>query len=122
VFKSFPSYQGPARKASAAAIAAFRQKKFWELHHALHEAEKPLADGKIEEIADSLKLDMAKFLKDLEDAGLQKIIDDDIKEGLEARVYSVPTFFINGKEIKNEKLNDIYAIIDSELERLTKAK
>jgi protein-disulfide isomerase len=120
VFKSFPSYQENARKLSAGAIAAFRQNKFWDFHNAIHHAEKPMPDGKVEEIANGLDLDMPRFLKDMEDSGTAKIIEEDINEGLSAHVFSVPTFFINGKHIRNEKLNDIYGVIESELKRLSK--
>ena len=117
IFKAFPSYNREAVNAWTGALAADRQNKFWEYHKALHKKERPLKDEKILSAARELGLDMKKFKKDMEDPAVLKQITRDVNEGIDAEVASVPTFFINGKHLKNEEIDQIYQFIQEELKR-----
>ncbi len=117
VYKSYPPYNDIARKASSAAVAAYRQGKFWEMHHALHEIEMPLDEEKIASAAASVGLDIEKFKADLEDPKTMAIVERDVKEGIAADVDAVPYFFVNGRHLKNEDLNSIYQRIQEEIEK-----
>jgi protein-disulfide isomerase len=44
---------------------------------------------------------MAKFKADINDPEIAKKIDNDYKGGAKGGVNSTPTFFLNGKSIKN---------------------
>ncbi len=117
VYKSFPPFTDIARKASAAAIAANLQGKFWEMHQAMHEIEMPLELEKIFATAASAGLDAEKFKKDIEDPKTAAVVERDVKEGLAADVDAVPYFFVNGKHLKNEDLNLVYQRIQEEIEK-----
>ncbi len=102
-----------ARKASTAALAAFRQDKFWEFHHKLFEASSSLNDDKIQEIAKQLKLNMDTFNRDLNDPAIQNLINRDLKEGSQAEVPGTPTLFVNGKMVQLRALQDIEQTIEA---------
>jgi len=120
VFKNYPFSDDDnniAFKASVAAQAARKQNKFFECHHALHAAEKPLTDEKIETIAKELKLDMDQFHKDILNTELKQLIRRDRAEGQMAGITGVPTFMVNNKLVKREGLG-LFEMIDLEIEQL----
>ncbi len=106
-----------ARKASTAALAAFRQGKFWEFHHKLFEASSGLNDDKIQEIAKQLKLNMDAFNRDMNDPAIQTIIYRDMNEGSQAEVPGTPTLFVNGKLVQLRSLQDIEQVIEADVKK-----
>jgi protein-disulfide isomerase len=118
VFKNFPlSKHKFARKAATAALAAKAQGRFWEFHDELFENHRNLNDAKIQEIAKELRLDLERFKKGMKDPAIQKLIIRDVKNGREAGVRSIPTVFINGKLLRNRRLQGFQRMIDAELKR-----
>jgi protein-disulfide isomerase len=117
VFKNFPlsSAHPFAYAAAIAALAADTQGKFWEFHNKLFENQKVLNDAKIQEIAQSLKLDMDRFNKALHDPAIQKVIARDIEEAQGAGIESVPIVFVNGKLPKQGSLQGLEYLIEAEL-------
>lgn len=114
--KNYPLPMHPfARKAAAAALAANRQGKFWEMSHKLFEAGNGLSDEKIQEIARELKLKMDVFNKDMNDPAVQGIITRDMNEGSQAEVPGTPTVFINGKLLQFRSGQDIEQAIENEI-------
>ena len=106
-----------ARKAAAAALAAYRQGKFWEMSHKLFEAGNGLSDEKIQDIAKELKLNMETFNRDLNDPEIQSIISRDMNEGNQAEVPGTPTLFVNGKLVQLRSAQDIDQAIEGELKK-----
>lgn len=82
--------------AAVASEAAAKQGKFWEMARALLENQGELESEKIFLIARELKLDMKRFLNDLEDDELFEKVQEDFKGGVETSVEKTPTLFING--------------------------
>lgn len=118
VFKNFPlSKHKFARKAATAALAAKTQGRFWEFHDKLFENYRKLSDVKIQEIAKELGLDLERFKKDMKDPAIQKLIIRDVKNGQQIGVRSIPTVFINGKLLRNRRLQSFQRMIDAELKR-----
>jgi len=118
VFKNFPlSKHKFAMKAATAALAAKAQGRFWEFHDELFENHRNLNDVKIQDIAKELGLDLERFKKDMKDPAIQKLIIRDVKNGREAGVRSIPTVFINGKLLRNRRLQGFQRMIDAELKR-----
>ena len=116
VLKNYPLPMHPfARKAAAAALAANRQGKFWEMSHKLFEAGNGLSDENIQEIAKELKLKMEAFNKDMNDAAVQGIINRDMNEGSQAEVPGTPTLFINGKLLQFRSGQEIDQAIENEI-------
>jgi len=117
VFKNFPleRIHKSARDAAIAAQAANQQGKFWEFHTQLFQNYNKLSEEKINEIAQSLKLDMEQFKQDRENPALSAIIQRDLKDGVEAGVRGTPTIFINGRLLQERSLPGFKKAIDEEL-------
>jgi protein-disulfide isomerase len=98
IFRNFPlSEMHPqAFTAAVATEAAARQNAFWEMHDIVFEHQDDLEPAGLVSYAKHLKLDMAKFLKDMEDNQLVEKVESDFDSGVRSGVNGTPTFFING--------------------------
>lgn len=118
VFKNFPlNTHQFARKAAAAALAAGKQGKFWELHDRLFQNYNRLNDQVVQEQAQQLGLDMQKFNKDMNDPQIMQAINQDYQDGAKAGVRGTPTIYVNGSLLRNTNLEGFQAAIDKELEK-----
>ena len=117
VFKNFPlSFHPHARPAALAAMAAQRQGKFWEMHDLIFAAQKELNPAKIREIAQSLKLDMARFDRDITSQELTSRLEKDLADGQRAGVRGTPALFVNGMPVTQRSPEAIQRMIDAALE------
>ncbi len=112
VFKQFPLTQihRNALVAAKASEAAGVQGKFWEMHDVLYEKQQewsglPNAKETFMLYAKTLGLDVAKFMKDIDDPKIEEKILAEYKEGIRLKVQGTPTFFLNGKKLEN--VNDL---------------
>jgi protein-disulfide isomerase len=92
-----------ATYAAEAAEAADAQGKFWEMHDALFEAHGNLNDESIEEIAESIGLDMEQFHQDLADGVPAATVEKHFEQGKELGVTATPTFFLNGEKVEDSR-------------------
>lgn len=96
-----------ALSGARAAEAAGRQGKFWEMYDLLfeHQTEWSLADDPLKSIlpayAAQLGLDTEKFRQDMTDPTLDDKINADRETGNGLKINGTPSFFLNGKVIKN---------------------
>ena len=121
VIKHFPLDQHKyAFEAAQAALAADRQGKYWEFHHALFKNQKTLDSQKINAIALELGLDMAAFEKDRRDPSIKAIIHADRANGRSIQVEGTPAIYMNGKELRARSLDQFSKAIDAELQKLGK--
>jgi protein-disulfide isomerase len=98
VFKSFPlGFHADSPLAHAAALAAQRQGKFWEMHDLIFANQRNLKRDNLLAEAVSLNLDMDKFRADLDSADVKQQLEADKKEGEGLGVNGTPAFYINGK-------------------------
>ena len=98
VFKHLPlSIHPKAPAAHAAAEAAHRQGKFWEMHDAIFANQKEMAPEKYLEYATQLGLDLERFKKDLEAPEVKQRVDADAAEAARLNVRGTPGFFVNGR-------------------------
>lgn len=116
IFRNFPlPIHGNARAAAAAAEAAGLQGKYWEMHDKLYSAQNEWSElsGSMRldifaGYAETLGVDRAKFLTDIEDGQLEKKINFDKALGAKAGVTGTPSIFVNGKaadqSVKDDKL------------------
>ncbi len=110
-----------AELAARAAMAAKQQEKFMEMHEMLFTGQEQWSKGNAEAIfigyAQSLKLNMEQFNKDLNSARMNRLVLADKREGGALGVNSTPTFYINGRKI--ERLPRTYegfkVLIDAQL-------
>jgi protein-disulfide isomerase len=97
-FKHMPlSIHPQAAAAHAAAEAAHRQGKFWEMHDLIFANQRDLAVATLEGYASTLGLDMDQYRRDLESDEVAKSIADDLAQAQKLNVTGTPSFFINGK-------------------------
>jgi len=118
-FKHMPlSIHPQAAQAHAAAEAAHRQGKFWEMHDRIFANQRDLSEATLERYARELGLDMERFGRDLEDASLKQRIESDVQQASELGVTGTPSFFINGKYLSGaQPFPNFKRIIDAALEK-----
>ena len=97
-FRHFPvdDIHPRARRAAEAAEAAGAQNQFWEMHDLLLSHQYALGTEDLIRYAETLDLDMARFVYEQE-AGLHMArVSEDVRHGIRSGVRGTPTFFING--------------------------
>jgi protein-disulfide isomerase len=100
VFKNFPlDFHADSPLAHAAALAAERQGKFWEMHDLIFANQHTLKRDNLLAEARSLNLDMGRFTADLDSADVKRQLETDKKEGEWLGVNGTPAFFINGTSL-----------------------
>ncbi len=98
-FRHFPltGIHPHALAAAAAAEAAARQGRFWDMHELLFRRQKALEDGDLRAYAAQLGLDVAAFERDRSGTAVLERIQRDVDSGLASRqVLGTPTLFIDG--------------------------
>lgn len=119
VFKHLPlrtHTRAPA--AHAAAEAAHRQDKFWEMHEAIFANQREMSPEKYVEYAEEMGLDVEQFKRDVAAADVKQKVDADAKEAAALGVTGTPGFFINGKFVRGARPFEAFKeVIDEELKR-----
>jgi protein-disulfide isomerase len=119
VFKHKPlPFHDKAKPASAAAIAAGKQGKFWEFYHKAFDNQQNLTDENFVAWAKELGLDAAKFDADRKsDAVAKQIAADDELAGT-VGISGTPGFMINGRKVVGAQPVGVFkAVIDEELKK-----
>jgi protein-disulfide isomerase len=117
VFKHLPlSIHPKAPAAHAAAEAAHRQGRFWEMHDKIFADQKSMSPEKYVEYAQQIGLDMNRFRQDLASAEVKQRIDADSSEAAKLGVTGTPAFFVNGRFLSGAQPYAAFkALIDEEL-------
>jgi predicted DsbA family dithiol-disulfide isomerase len=103
-----------APAAAAAAVAAGRQGKFWEMHDLLFDHQEELSTVDLQHYAEKLKLDLKKWKSDLETAKAK--VQRDHAEGERLDISGTPTLYINGRKYKGPlRYEDVKDWVDEEL-------
>ncbi len=98
VYKNFPlGMHQYAERAARAAVAAYKQNKFWEMEVALFDNQQNLEPSNVENLAKSLGLNMPRFLKDRDSEAVADFVSRDRKEGDKLELTGTPSIFINGR-------------------------
>jgi protein-disulfide isomerase len=86
-----------ALAASAAAEAAARQGRFWQMHDSLFRHQSRLEDDDLGRYAEQLELDVARFESDRTDPDVLARVRRDVDSGdASGEVLGTPTIFIDG--------------------------
>jgi protein-disulfide isomerase len=119
-FKHLPLRIHPdAPAAHAAAEAAHRQGKFWEMHDKIFANQRDLKPEKFRDYAKESGLDVVKFDKDVASPDVKKKIDADSQEADKLGVSGTPAFFINGRYLSGAQPFEAFKkMIDEELAKL----
>jgi protein-disulfide isomerase len=118
-FKHMPLSMHPqAPQAHAAAEAAHRQGRFWEMHDRIFQNQRDLSIATLESHARAIGLDMDQYAKDVADASVKKRIDEDMAQASELGVTGTPSFFINGRYLSGaQPFENFKRMIDAALEK-----
>ncbi len=96
VFKEFPIRGPMSNAATRAALAAQKQGKYFDMHKALMASKtQPLTDKIIDDIAQSIGLDMTKFKADMKDASIDAQIKADYELAKDMKIMFTPVLFIS---------------------------
>jgi protein-disulfide isomerase len=105
--------------AAVAALAAHEQGKFWEMHDKIFADQKNQKRENFLTYAKELKLDIAKFTKDLDSDKYKASIEADSNEAMALGASGTPAFFVNGRFINGAKpFAEFAKVINAELQRL----
>jgi protein-disulfide isomerase len=117
VFKHLPLRIHPkAPAAHAAAEAAHRQGKFWEMHDKIFSDQSGMAPEKYEAYAGELGLDMEQFRSDIASEEIKERVDADSEEASKLGVTGTPAFFVNGRFLSGaQPFSAFKSLIDEEL-------
>ena len=100
-FRHFPAQDNPGRvQRHEAAMAAARQRHFWEMCDQLLSLKGPAEPGTFKSIAEKLGLDLVQFASALNEHRDKGRIEADVAEG-QRRGIQGPTLFLNGEQFKD---------------------
>jgi len=119
VFKHMPlSIHAQAPLAHAAAEAAHRQGKFWQMHDRIFENQRDLSAETLERYAREMGLDMSRFETDLAAADVKERIEEDLQQASKLGVTGTPSFFINGRYLSGaQPFPNFKRLIDAAIEK-----
>ncbi len=117
VWKNQPlPFHPNAMPAAKAAMAAYKQGKFWQMHDLLFANQRDLNEANYEKWAQQIGLDMDKFKSDMASQQVADEIAADSKEGASLGANGTPSFFINGRSVVGaQPFTSFQSVIDEEL-------
>ncbi len=118
-FKHLPlSIHPKAPAAHAAAEAAHRQGRFWEMHDKIFANQRSMSPAAYEQYAKDIGLDVGQYKKDVASSTVKRRVDGDAAEAARLGVTGTPAFFINGRYLSGaQPFESFKRIIDQELEK-----
>ncbi|MDI6864923.1 DsbA family protein [Thermodesulfovibrio yellowstonii] len=122
VIKFFPyRYRDYSRIAAEAAVEAWKQGKFTEMHDLLIKNSPKLDRESLIKYAKELNMDIEKFIKAINNQEGASIIEKDLKLAKELDLYVTPAFYINGIKVLGVRDSEYFKeIIFKELENVKK--
>jgi protein-disulfide isomerase len=84
--------------AARAAIAAWRQGKFWEMHHAIFANQQHLSQQELDSLAKEIGVDVSRMHADMQSQETTDRIAKDRKLGEDLKIEGTPTIWINGRQ------------------------
>ena len=91
-----------AERAAAAAEAAARQGRFWDMHNRLFQYQRQLGEEELLEHAQALGLDVQQFAGDLQGEKVLSLVHEGRRSGIESGVRRTSNLFINGEQYEGE--------------------
>ncbi len=122
IFKEFPlDTHAQAPLAAAAALAAHKQGKFWQMYDGLFAQKGRLSRNGVLALAAGAGLDMKQFQADLDSAPIKQAVERDMNDGERIGVDSTPTLFMNGQRYNGPiTLAALRPVLDQELKHPAK--
>jgi len=101
VYRHYPQ-SAAARRAAECAVAAACQNRFWPMHAWLMAHQSQLDDASLVEHAMMLRLDVARFLRDLAGSMPREKVQADNRNALAAGVSRTPSIFVQGQGLVSD--------------------
>ncbi len=118
VYRHFPltSIHKNSEFAAQAAEAAAKQDKFWQMHDLLFEKQDEWADATnvkpiFESYATLLGISVPQFKIDLNSKKIKDFVKAQRTRAIKLKLQGTPTFFVNGKQIKNPTSVEAFRLI-----------
>lgn len=93
--------------AARAAIAGWRQNKFWEMHHTIFANQQQLGQQELDGLAKGIGIDVSRMHADIQAQETTDRIAKDRKLGEELKIEGTPTIYINGRQFDgHQDLNE----------------
>ena len=121
VFRDFPlkEIHPEALPAAVAANCAGQQGKYFEMHGLLFENYARLGAAANRSMAETLKIDMAKYDACLKDPKMTEEVNADLADGQKVGVNGTPAYFVNGRKIGGAvDVREFSRVIDEELAKM----
>jgi predicted DsbA family dithiol-disulfide isomerase len=116
-FAPYP-YRDGAKLAAQAALAAREQNAFAPMHEKMLENYYQLNPATLKKLAAELKLDAARFDKDMNSEKAAKRVEEDVALTRSLDIWQTPTFLINGRQLVGERpIEHFVEVIDQELKK-----
>jgi protein-disulfide isomerase len=125
VFRHFPleGAHSSALLAAEAAESAGAQGQFWPMHDLLFEQQLHLSRQRIDEMARSIGLDMARFIAEMDGRVYLQHVREDQRSGEFSGVRATPTFFVNGRILDvSYAMHSLSDAVDAELSSIAAGK
>ncbi|HEX8722887.1 MAG TPA: thioredoxin domain-containing protein [Pyrinomonadaceae bacterium] len=118
VVRDFPLQMHPeARKAAEAAEAAREQGKYWDFTAILFRNQSALKPEQLKQYAQVIGLDRTKFDAALDAGRFADKVERDMMDGQRLGVSGTPTFFVNGRRVREASYDALKAAIEAALKR-----
>jgi protein-disulfide isomerase len=104
IYRHFPisNIHPHAARAAESAEAAGAQGRFWQMHDALFEQDRPLDDERLAHLAGKAGLDVQRYLSEMAAGVYAARVDEDFKRALYGDgVTGTPTLYLNGVRLNN---------------------
>ncbi len=113
-FLDFPLHEGTASLVVAeGAVCAEEQQKFWEYHYAAFAEQETLSDASPLALANTLKLDTAKFTACMQRPAAKERVAAGKQEGVRIGVGGTPAIYLNGKKTNGYTEQDLLKSIQA---------
>lgn len=106
--------------------AAKKQGKYWETLDAMFKSQSQWASHsnpqpqRVWEFLPQVGLDMEQLRKDMNDPAIAKIIAQDIADAKTLNVHKTPGYFVNGRPLQEFGYQQLYDLVQSELQAVYK--
>jgi protein-disulfide isomerase len=118
VVRDFPlQMHADARVAAEAAEAAREQGKYWDFTAILFRNQSALKPEQLKQYAQVIGLDRAKFDAALESGRFADKVERDMMDGQRLGISGTPTFFVNGRRVREVTYDALKAAIEAALKR-----
>ncbi|MDA8164076.1 MAG: DsbA family protein [Desulfobacteraceae bacterium] len=105
-----------SEQAAEAALAAWKQGRYWEMHDKLIESSPRFGREDLLRYAGQIGLDKERFAGDLDGMRHRELIARDMRLADKLGLFATPTFFVNGRMVVGAPpYQDFKAMIEKEL-------